>query len=146
MKICGVVVGALLLALASGCGDSDGRGSSAAMVGDSLVFVVNWQGPADLDLEVVTPSGEAINYYNTAADGCAFVSAEGGRPGPLVESVACTSLQPGVYQARVRNLETEAVTALLEISSEGQSLLDASFAVPAEGLSDFHTVTVPARR
>ena len=152
MKTRMLAIGTLLLFVLSACGDPDSVGSggdgggdgAGKTVGYSLVFTLQWQGPLDVDLEVTTPSGEAINFYHPAGDGCAFLGDAGGRPGPLLESVACTSLQPGDYQARVRNLETESVPVLLEISSDGVSLQASSFTVFGESLTASYSVTVPS--
>jgi hypothetical protein len=143
-----VVTTMVLQALLSACGGGGGGGGDSATgnatAGSTLAFTLSWDGPADLDLEVVTPSGRVVSLDDGSVDGCTLDADRGDVPGPLSETITCTDVRAGDYQARVQNIESAGVPAMLEITSAGASLQVHSFTVPAGGGSGPYRVTVVA--
>lgn len=105
------------------CGGGGGGGDGAVVIpGDDVTFALTWEGPADLDLSLVTPGGRRVSFTNPSADGCSLDGDDGDRPGALSESIACSELVAGDYEAFVDNLDSGSVEATLVILSGGLEL------------------------
>ncbi len=120
-------------AIVSACGDSGGNSTPVAE-GNDLRFVLSWDGPADMDLVVITPNGRRISFVNESGDGCVLSGDAGGSSGRLEEEIVCTNLTPGEYEALVFNNEDSSVPVLLEAASGGASI--ASRDITLRGLSE----------